>query len=87
MNIIYLHEHVSASALLLAGGAVKGGKVKGRWPGLKTNELFEQRDLMPTLNSFAWFASVLSQHWQLSEQEVEQVFPNIQAYDEALVKA
>ncbi len=80
-------DHGSASALLLAGGAVKGGKVKGRWPGLKTNELFEQRDLMPTSNSFAWFASVLSQHWQLSEQEVEQVFPNIQAYDEALVKA
>ena len=80
-------DHGTASALFLAGGAVNGGKVKGRWPGLKSEELFEQRDLMPTSNSFSWFASVLSQHWQLSEQELQQVFPQVKSYDEALIKS
>jgi uncharacterized protein (DUF1501 family) len=80
-------DHGTASALFLAGGAVGGGKVKGRWPGLKSEELFEQRDLMPTSNSFSWFASVLSQHWQLSAQELQQVFPQVKSYDEALIKS
>jgi len=80
-------DHGTASALFLAGGAVGGGKVKGRWPGLKSEELFEQRDLMPTSNSFSWFASVLSQHWQLSAQELQQVFPQVKSYDEALLKS
>ena len=80
-------DHGTASALFLAGGAVNGGKVKGHWPGLKPDELFQQRDLMPTSNSFSWFASVLSQHWQLSEQELQQVFPHIKSYSEVLIKS
>jgi len=80
-------DHGTASALFLAGGAVNGGKVKGQWPGLKRDELFQQRDLMPTSNSFAWFASVLSQHWQLSDQEIQQVFPHVKAYSEALIRS
>ena len=80
-------DHGTASALFLAGGAVTGGKVKGHWPGLKPDELFQQRDLMPTSNSFSWFASVLSQHWQLSEQELQQVFPHIKSYSEVLIKS
>jgi len=80
-------DHGTASALLLAGGAVKGGKVKGRWPGLENDELFEQRDLMPTSNSFSWFASVLAQHWQFSEQELQQVFPQVKLYSEEVVSA
>jgi len=80
-------DHGTASALFLAGGAVNGGKVKGQWPGLKSDELFEQRDLMPTSNSFGWFASVLSQHWQLSEQEIQQVFPQINPYSEDLIRS
>jgi len=79
-------DHGTASALFLAGGAVNGGKVKGQWPGLKRDELFQQRDLMPTTNSFSWFASVLSQHWQLSEQEIQQVFPQVKSYDESLIR-
>jgi len=53
---------------------------------LKNDELFEQRDLMPTTNSFGWFDSVLSQHWPLSAQEIQQVFPQVNLYSEALIK-
>jgi len=80
-------DHGTASALFIAGGAVNGGNVKGQWPGLKSDELFQQRDLMPTSNSFGWFASVLSQHWLLSEHELQQVFPHVKAYSEPLFRA
>jgi uncharacterized protein (DUF1501 family) len=79
-------DHGTGSALILAGGAVNGGKVQGRWPGLNNDELFEQRDLMPTSNSFAWFGNVLSQHWQFSEQELKHVFPDIKTYKDAVIK-
>jgi uncharacterized protein (DUF1501 family) len=42
-------DHGTASAALLAGGAVQGGRVITDWPGLATASLFEGRDLRPTL--------------------------------------
>jgi uncharacterized protein (DUF1501 family) len=43
-------DHGTASAALLAGGAVKGGRVLADWPGLAANALYEGRDLAPTLD-------------------------------------
>jgi uncharacterized protein (DUF1501 family) len=80
-------DHGTGSALFIAGGAVDGGKVQGRWPGLKDEELFAQRDLMPTTNSFGWIGSVLSQHWQFSEQELKYVFPQIKSYNKTVVRS
>ncbi len=80
-------DHGTGSALFLAGGAVNGGDVYGTWPGLKDDELFDKRDLMPTSNSFSWFANVLAQHWQLNKQELEHVFPNIKPYNKKLLRS
>ena len=41
-------DHGTGGAMILAGGAVRGGRVLGRWPGLDEAALFERRDLMPT---------------------------------------
>ena len=41
-------DHGTGGAMFLAGGAVKGGKVYGQWPGLSENALYQRRDLMPT---------------------------------------
>jgi uncharacterized protein (DUF1501 family) len=79
-------DHGTGSALFIAGGAVNGGKVAGHWPGLKEDELFAQRDLMPTSNSFGWIGSVLSQHWQFSEAELKGVFPQMKSYDKKVIK-
>lgn len=79
-------DHGTGSALLLAGGAINGGKIAGHWPGLSAEQLFEQRDLQPTSNSFAWISSILAQHWQFTDQELKQVFPHVNAYDEAVIK-
>lgn len=78
-------DHGTGSALFLAGGAVDGGRVTGTWPGLAKDELFEQRDLMPTTNSFSWIATMLVQQWGFSNKELLQVFPHVKAYDEKLI--
>ncbi len=41
-------DHGTAAAAFLTGGAVKGGRVIADWPGLKSAQLYQNRDLMPT---------------------------------------
>ena len=41
-------DHGTGGAMIMAGGAIAGGKVRGRWPGLDEADLFDRRDLMPT---------------------------------------
>jgi uncharacterized protein (DUF1501 family) len=61
---------------LLAGGAVKGGRVISDWPGLKTAALFEGRDLAPTTDLRAVIKGVLRDHLGLGERVLaESVFP------------
>ena len=43
-------EHGYGSAGILAGGAISKSRVITQWPGLANNELFEQRDLMSTID-------------------------------------
>jgi uncharacterized protein (DUF1501 family) len=53
------HGHATA---MLALGAVKGGKVYGRWPGLRTDQLFEGRDLAVTTDFRNLFAEIAVRH-------------------------
>lgn len=69
-------DHGTGGAMFLAGGAIKGGQVLGQWPGLSTEQLFEQRDLLPTSNTHEWIATAMSQHWQLDKQQIAAIFPN-----------
>jgi len=41
-------DHGTGGAMLMAGGAIRGGEVYGRWPGLSEADLYDRRDLMPT---------------------------------------
>ncbi len=41
-------DHGTAGAMLLAGGAVQGGRVVTDWPGLDEAALYNRRDLLPT---------------------------------------
>lgn len=70
-------DHGTGSALFIAGGSVKGGKVLGDWPGLEKDKLFQQRDLMPTSNSFYWFSKVLTEQWNFNESDIKRVFPDV----------
>lgn len=76
-------DHGTGTLALLAGGAVKGGRVISDWPGLKPANLFERRDLAPTSDLRAVMKGVLHEHLGLAERVLaEQVFP-----DSAPVKA
>ena len=41
-------DHGHANCMFVMGGAVKGGKVYGKWPGLEKEQLYEGRDLALT---------------------------------------
>jgi uncharacterized protein (DUF1501 family) len=76
-------DHGTATDALLAGGAVKGGRVIADWPGLKPAALYEGRDLAPTTDLRAVIKGVLHDHLGVSERVLaETVFP-----DSAGVKA
>jgi uncharacterized protein (DUF1501 family) len=70
-------DHGTATVALLAGGAVKGGRVISDWPGLKPANLYEARDLAPTTDLRAVLKGVLHDHLGLGERVLaEQVFPD-----------
>lgn len=69
-------DHGTASAAMLLGGAVAGGKVIADWPGLGDAQLFEGRDLKPTTDLDAVVAGSLAQHYRLEPAEVmARLFP------------
>ena len=69
-------DHGTASAAILLGGAVDGGRVVADWPGLRKPDLFEGRDLMPTTDLRSLFKAVLADHLALPTSFIETtVFP------------
>jgi uncharacterized protein (DUF1501 family) len=63
-------DHGQASAAMLLGGAVAGGKVIADWPGLSDSALYEGRDLRPTTDLDSLFAGALAQHFTLEPPRV-----------------
>lgn len=69
-------DHGTASAALLLGGAVRGGRVLADWPGLAPAALYEGRDLRPTLGLDALFAATASECFGLDPGRVARtLFP------------
>jgi uncharacterized protein (DUF1501 family) len=70
-------DHGTGTIALLAGGAVKGGRVIADWPGLKTANLYEGRDLAPTTDLRAALKGILRDHLGISESVLAKtVFPD-----------
>jgi uncharacterized protein (DUF1501 family) len=55
-------DHGHASAMFVLGGGVKGGRVYGKWPGLKPEQLNENRDLALTTDFRDLFAEIAKRH-------------------------
>jgi uncharacterized protein (DUF1501 family) len=71
-------DHGTASAALVAGGAVQGGRVLADWPGLAANALYEGRDLRPTLDLDALLAALAAETFALDPVRAGRtLFPNI----------
>jgi uncharacterized protein (DUF1501 family) len=69
-------DHGTATAAFLFGGAVHGGRVVARWPGLGEGQLYQGRDLAPTLDLRAVCKAVLRDHLGLPADALDRaVFP------------
>ena len=67
-------DHGHGSGLLLFGGGLKGGEVFGDWSGLKTEQLYEARDLPVTTDFRDVFNTVLRDH--LDFKAPKEFFPD-----------
>lgn len=70
-------DHGTGAAAFLLGGAVRGGRVVGQWPGLSAGALYQGRDLRPTTDLRSVMKTVLRDHMQVPQRLLEQsVFPD-----------
>src|SRR5580698_8107709 len=67
-------DHGHANVMFVMGGAVKGGRVYGRWPGLDQSQLYEGRDLAVTTDFRQVLGEAVYKH--LGNKDLNQVFPS-----------
>ncbi len=71
-------DHGTASLMLVMGGAVKGGRIAGAWPGLA--QLQDNRDLRVATDSRGVMKAILRDHLGLDGQYLaSRVFPDTAA--------
>jgi uncharacterized protein (DUF1501 family) len=71
-------DHGTGGVMLAAGGAIRGGRVWGDWPGLDEAALYQRRDLMPTSDLRGWAALALRGLYGLDRAGLETaVFPGL----------
>jgi uncharacterized protein (DUF1501 family) len=69
-------DHGHATAMLVLGGATRGGRVHGRWPTLDESARFEGRDLAVTTDFRGLFGEILGKH--LGAGDLGTVFPGFE---------
>jgi uncharacterized protein (DUF1501 family) len=69
-------DHGTGTVALLAGGALKGGRVVADWPGVKEADLHEKRDLKATTDLRAVLKGLLRDHLRVDDRVLAaEVFP------------
>ena len=70
-------DHGTGGVAFLAGGAVRGGRIAGDWPGIAKAQLNEGRDLRATSDMRGVFKGILRDHLGIAEENlVARVFPD-----------
>ncbi len=71
-------DHGTGGAMVLAGGAIRGGRVYGDWPGIAEPDLFAGRDLLPTNDVRRYAAWIMRGFYGLETADLERrVFPGL----------
>ena len=71
-------DHGTGGVMVMAGGAVRGGKVYGDWPGLDESALYAGRDLMPTADVRAYAGAAIAGMFGVPLRAIEEViFPGL----------
>ena len=69
-------DHGTASLAMLLGGTVAGGRILTDWPELGPSQLYEGRDLKPTMSIDALLAGAIAGHFGLDPaQAAPRLFP------------
>jgi uncharacterized protein (DUF1501 family) len=66
-------DHGHANAMFVLGNGIRGGKVYGQWPGLRSDQLYEGRDLALTTDFRDVFGEIARRH--LGTTNLSAVFP------------
>src|SRR5271167_2522192 len=66
-------DHGHANCMFVLGGAVKGGQVYSRWPGMSEGQLYQGRDLAVTTDYRSVLGEVMTKH--LGGDNLKTVFP------------
>ncbi len=70
-------DHGTGTVAFMAGGAVAGGRVIADWPGLKPEQLYQNRDLKPTTDLRTVLKGAMADHLGLGARALgESVFPD-----------
>lgn len=76
-------DHGTGGALLMAGGAIRGGRAFGDWPGLGEGQLYAGRDLMPLRDIRAYAAWAMRGLFGTTPEVLERaVFPGLDLGDD-----
>jgi uncharacterized protein (DUF1501 family) len=75
-------DHGHGTALFVAGGNTRGGRVYGRWPGLEREQRHEGRDLAVTTDFRSVFGEIAVKHLGVTRPDV--VFPGFGLPSETL---
>lgn len=71
-------DHGTGGAMLMAGGALNGGRVIADWPGLDELDLYQNRDLQPTRDVRSHMGWMLRDMFGLANSDIENlVFPGV----------
>ena len=68
-------DHGTGGAGFVIGPRVARSRIIADWPGLAERELYERRDLRPTLDTRAVLKAVLAGSFDLTRRQVDRVFP------------
>lgn len=70
-------DHGTGGAAFVLGGMVAGGRVIADWPGLAASQLYQGRDLRPTLDIRAVMKGIVADQYGLADNILGQkVFPD-----------
>lgn len=71
-------DHGTGGAMIMAGGAIRGGRAYGDWPGLGDGQLYANRDLMPTRDIRAYVAWAMRDLFGIDRDMLEStIFPSL----------
>ena len=79
-------DHGHGNAMWILGGAVPGGKIYGRWSGLKETELYEGRDVPATTDFRDVLCYLLNNNLSVSKKSLANIFPDFNMSAKPLVR-